>query len=723
MNRYFLILILLVFNCMNSAAKKGDWPVYEWKNLTIGGGGYVTGVYVHPKNADIVYIRTDVGGVFRFDKPSGKMVQLMNWASVEESNLYGVYGLALDSDNENHLFISAGRYPFASPSDVFESFDSGKTWTPLGLNKPFGANRHPEKIGNKLCFNNFDINELWCATYGEGLWIYNIREKEWRRHSFDFGGGNIQSMVFSNDGKRVFVSTVNSGIFCSENRGTDFQKMEGYTWDNSDITLSSDGSHLFASSLKSGVWRFRVNSSGSGWENITPNTSYIEYRTVAYSENQLFTAPAKPMGALKWGFYISADNGNSWKVKPVRIEQSVEWHPESFPGSAISDIAFDVINAGRLLISDWYSVFETQDILADTVVWSNRIAAGHEEVVCLNMVAVPANEKNIALYSAHADIGGFAHQQADEAPFHIFKKSWGSAINNLTGIAFCEKSPNVVYAIGSQKHNGEDAAFAVSTDFGKNWEVRNSYQPTWGWGRLAVCPQNTQNVVVITQNNGVFWSEDGGLNWQKAVGTPDGILNGPVFRYNYPLVADRELPATFYLYGATESVLYKSADGGKTWQKMNTGLPCPDSKFSKSQLDTDYWRLVAVPGYPGFLMLSLANQGLFYSENAGKSWQKAAGLVHLPLVGIGAPAKGESFPAIYCLAKTTTDSTFWYYRSVDKMKTWQRINDNQNRLGNNPQFIEGDRQVFGKVYIGTNGSGIITGILTNKKEDEQKNRK
>lgn len=718
MNRILIVLILLFVNGFYLNAQPRTATGYVWKNLLIGGGGYVTGVYVHPKNSDVVFIRTDVGGAFRFDKQSGKMVQLMNWASVEESNLYGVYGMALDPGDQNHLYLSAGRYPFASPSDIFESTDAGKTWNPLGLNRPFGANRHPEKIGNKLCYNIFDKNELWCATYGQGLWIYQIQEKKWRRHNFDFEGGIIQSMAFANDGKHVFVSTVDSGIYYSENQGATFQKMKGYDWDNSDIALSSDGAYLFATSLKNGVWRFQIDDENNGWKNITPNAEYKEYRTITYFGNQLYTAPAKPMGALRWGFYSSGNNGNSWMVKPVRIKQSIEWHPESFPGSAISDITVDPGNPSRLLISDWYSVFETKNITEDTVVWSNQIADGHEEVVCLNMAALPENEEKVALYSAHADIGGFAHLQEERSPLHIFKKSKGGLINNLTGIAFCEKRPNVVYALGTREHRGGDAIFEVSSDYGKTWEVRPGYQPDWGWGRVAVCPENEDHVVAVTQNIGVLWTGNGGKTWQKSEGVPTDFLSGPVFRYNYPLVADKVFPATFYLYSATKGELFKSNNHGKTWDKIQEGMPRPGSKFSKNQLDSYYWRLVSVPGHPGFLMLSLANQGLIYSGNAGKSWQKVEGLVTVPLFGIGAPKNDGGFPTVFCLAKTPGDSTFWYYRSIDKMKTWQRINDEQNRLGNNPQFIEGDRQVFGKVYIGTNGSGIITGI---NNENDTKN--
>lgn len=43
---------------------------YQYRNLPIPGGGYVTGFSFHPRKERIFYLRADIGGTYRFE-PKG----------------------------------------------------------------------------------------------------------------------------------------------------------------------------------------------------------------------------------------------------------------------------------------------------------------------------------------------------------------------------------------------------------------------------------------------------------------------------------------------------------------------------------------------------------------------------------------------------------------------------------------------------------------------------
>jgi xyloglucan-specific exo-beta-1,4-glucanase len=49
------------------------------------------------------------------------------------------------------------------------------------------------------------------------------------------------------------------------------------------------------------------------------------------------------------------------------------------------------------------------------------------------------------------------------------------------------------------------------------------------------------------------------------------------------------------------------------------------------------------------------------------------------------------------------------FRSADEGASWIRINDDQHQYGWIGQTVAGDPRVFGRVYLGTNGRGILRG--------------
>src|SRR5690349_14095617 len=62
---------------------------YRWANVALGGGGFHTGLLLHPLQRDLAYSRTDVGGFYRWDAGSERWTPLTDRLPISERNYYG----------------------------------------------------------------------------------------------------------------------------------------------------------------------------------------------------------------------------------------------------------------------------------------------------------------------------------------------------------------------------------------------------------------------------------------------------------------------------------------------------------------------------------------------------------------------------------------------------------------------------------------------------------
>lgn len=141
----------------------------EWTNVALGGGGYVTGIYLHPQEPDLVYIRTDIGGFFRWDAKAKKWIPLIDNFSTSESHYYGGEALALDPKNPNLVYIAAGLYLADKPGAIFKSTDRGQTWQKLSLQLPMGGSEDKRWAGNRLAVSPHNSNIILFGSRQDGL--------------------------------------------------------------------------------------------------------------------------------------------------------------------------------------------------------------------------------------------------------------------------------------------------------------------------------------------------------------------------------------------------------------------------------------------------------------------------------------------------------------------------------------------------------------------------
>ena len=136
---------------------------YVFHSVTIGGGGFVTGIIFNPTEKGLVYVRTDVGGAYRRDTRSSEWVPLLDWVNQTDWNLFGVESLASDPVDPRRVYIAAGTYtnPGVSNGEILRSTDYGATWQRTAMPFKFGANENGRNNGERLAVDPNDNRVLY----------------------------------------------------------------------------------------------------------------------------------------------------------------------------------------------------------------------------------------------------------------------------------------------------------------------------------------------------------------------------------------------------------------------------------------------------------------------------------------------------------------------------------------------------------------------------------
>ena len=199
-------------------------------------------------------------------------------------------------------------------------------------------------------------------------------------------------------------------------------------------------------------------------------------------------------------------------------------------------------------------------------------------------------------------------------------------------IAVSESNPNIVIA-GMGEHAARGVMTSMgdgvykSTDAGKTWK-HIGLDKSRHISDVIIHPTNPDIIYVAAQGaqygatseRGIYRSTDGGTTWEKTLfvnnttGASDlsmdmknpSILYAAMWEHRrYPWVMES---------GGKDSGLYKSTDGGGTWNKMKEGLPKDFGKAGISVSGANNEIVFAVIEAEG------DKGGVYKSTDAGKKW-------------------------------------------------------------------------------------------------------
>lgn len=258
------------------------------------------------------------------------------------------------------------------------------------------------------------------------------------------------------------------------------------------------------------------------------------------------------------------------------------------------------------------------------------------------------------------------------------------ATPSIGDIRVAQNDPNVIYvgtgSDGLRSNLIEGKGMYKSIDGGQTWAA-SGLTEVGQIGAVRIHPQDHNTVYVAAigrafepnAERGLYKTTDGGRTWENALFVSDRVgisdvefmPSNPNILYAAAWKSERK-PWTIISGGTPEEGgIYKSVDAGKSWRKIESGLP--DSLIGKIDLAVSpadsriVYALVEAPDAEG---------GLYKSVDQGESFQQVSdfgGIRTRPFYYTNLKVDPQNTDVVYSLATG-------YYKSTDGGKNWERLN-------------------------------------------------
>ena len=216
-----------------------------------------------------------------------------------------------------------------------------------------------------------------------------------------------------------------------------------------------------------------------------------------------------------------------------------------------------------------------------------------------------------------------------------FNSIFDNYCQSIGAVAIDPSNPDNTYWVGTGEtwtRNSVSAGDGIykTIDGGKNW-TKMGLEKTDRIASIQIDPSNPNIIYVAamgalwgdSEDRGVYKTEDGGKTWKKILyvnattGCSELVMDPTNPKIVYAAFWEFRRTAYSFSSGGLNSALYKSTDGGLTWQKLQNGLP--KGKLGRIAV-------TVAPANPDIVYAVLEaekkeEKGLYRSDDGGATWK------------------------------------------------------------------------------------------------------
>jgi len=591
-------------------------------------GGSVLTIAIHPFDNQIIYIGTVQNGIYKTTDGgeswnhlgNGHQFSCMRDISIHPFGPDTIFAATTDgifkstNGGDDWAFIYTPEYPqneiisilihpeqpeliFAGgPVNEWKSIDGGSTWERLPVPRNTGIEDISIDPGNPdiLYFVSNSMasgNGIW-KSEDRGQTLFSIQNNidssgYGKDIEVDYENGNILYLAVSS----VF-DTLGACLYKSENGGDSW-----FDISPDELTLPyifkvviypSEQNTVFLCTSDDGV--FRSHDGGDTWQSVNSGLNIWQIPTMEIDLDNYIIY----LGTFYDGIYKSITNGENWQ----KISSNISSSPcKNIDACSINPgKAYVTMNSGLFRTSDLGESWERVEVgihpfNAPTAIFIDKL-----DPYNLFMTSGPQT-----LFPINA--AGFHRSEDDGASWTFFND--GLPEYNFyvdINIAYQNQEARKIFLASRQ-------GVYYSEDNGESWLLCNNGLPQNRYYRVIdICP-SSQNVIASGNNeNEVFLSIDCGVSWVQLADLP---------YQPYSRIMDIEFnpnnPNEIYV-SSYKNGIYKTDDGGFTWENINANLPVGSGYILISSILINRYNT-------NNIFVGLNGFGIFQTFNGGISWE------------------------------------------------------------------------------------------------------